>query len=188
MGEYMDDVEKIIAARKKAEEAISEMPEGDIKTKAFETILTHLLSNPGALRKADNPVLPPSKRKTPGLLKGNTPEEATDISSSDLAALKSEIQDTEKIKSPEALLLIAELYDRKGQSTFSTIDLEKVYRALVRGGASKLPLIKNYRTLAQDMVRYKFWFDRAGRGRFQISDAGVRALQELRKNSTLRGG
>jgi len=37
---------ELVAIRKQAENAVSDMPEGDIKVKAFETILTHLLSSP----------------------------------------------------------------------------------------------------------------------------------------------
>lgn len=35
----------LIELRKQAEEAVKDMPEGELKVKAFETILTHLLSS-----------------------------------------------------------------------------------------------------------------------------------------------
>ncbi len=34
---------ELIEIRKQAEAAVHDMPEGELKTKAFETILTHLL-------------------------------------------------------------------------------------------------------------------------------------------------
>lgn len=40
----MDTSEQLKELRKKAEEAVGEMPDGDLKTKAFEVILQHLLS------------------------------------------------------------------------------------------------------------------------------------------------
>jgi len=38
------DAKKLIDLRKQAEKAVSEMPDGEIKVKAFEVILSHLLS------------------------------------------------------------------------------------------------------------------------------------------------
>jgi hypothetical protein len=37
------DTKKLVALRKEAEKAIAEMPDGDLKVKAFEVILGHLL-------------------------------------------------------------------------------------------------------------------------------------------------
>jgi hypothetical protein len=37
-------IDQLKELRKKAEEAVAEMPDGDLKTKAFEVILQHLLS------------------------------------------------------------------------------------------------------------------------------------------------
>lgn len=41
------DAKQIIAVRKHAERAVAEMPDGDLKVKAFEVILNHLLGGPG---------------------------------------------------------------------------------------------------------------------------------------------
>lgn len=41
------DARKIIELRKQAERAVAEMPDGDLKVKAFEVILGHLLSGTG---------------------------------------------------------------------------------------------------------------------------------------------
>jgi hypothetical protein len=40
------DTKKLVALRKEAEKAIAEMPDGDLKVKAFEVILGHLLGPP----------------------------------------------------------------------------------------------------------------------------------------------
>jgi hypothetical protein len=40
------DAKQIIALRKQAERAVAEMPDGDLKVKAFEVILNHLLGGP----------------------------------------------------------------------------------------------------------------------------------------------
>lgn len=37
------DAKKLVELRKQAEKAVAEMPDGDLKVKAFEVILTHLL-------------------------------------------------------------------------------------------------------------------------------------------------
>jgi hypothetical protein len=41
------DTKKLVAIRKEAEKAIAEMPDGDLKVKAFEVILGHLLGAGG---------------------------------------------------------------------------------------------------------------------------------------------
>ena len=41
------DTKKLVALRKEAEKAIAEMPDGDLKVKAFEVILGHLLGAGG---------------------------------------------------------------------------------------------------------------------------------------------
>ncbi len=44
----MDSSNYLADLRKKAEEAVADMPEGDLKTKAFEVILQHLLTTRAA--------------------------------------------------------------------------------------------------------------------------------------------
>jgi len=39
------DAKKLIALRKEAEKAVAEMPDGDLKLKAFEVILSHLIAS-----------------------------------------------------------------------------------------------------------------------------------------------
>ena len=43
------DVKRLIQLRKEAEKAVAEMPEGDLKLKAFEVILNHLIGSTGAV-------------------------------------------------------------------------------------------------------------------------------------------
>jgi len=45
------DTQQLIAARKEAEKAIAEMPDGELKVKAFEVILNHLLGTSGSTTK-----------------------------------------------------------------------------------------------------------------------------------------
>lgn len=40
----MESIDELKGLRKKAEDAVAEMPNGELKTKAFEVILQHLLS------------------------------------------------------------------------------------------------------------------------------------------------
>lgn len=40
------DAKRIIELRKQAEQAVAEMPDGELKVKAFEVILNHLLEGP----------------------------------------------------------------------------------------------------------------------------------------------
>jgi len=50
----------LVEIRKQAQDAVRDMPDGEIKTKAFETILTHLLSTSGTAEPQ-----PPRQRNTP---------------------------------------------------------------------------------------------------------------------------
>jgi len=155
-----------------------------LKSKAFETILVHLLSN-----STSESLLPIPVKKIEAKIISDQSESFTgppnlEMSSSDLAELRGEIQKKEKINAWEGALIIAGYFEKTGHSMFSSAELEKVYRSLIRGGANKLPIVRDYKSLTKDLVRYKLWFDRVRRGQYKISDAGVRALQEL-NNSIL---
>lgn len=67
----------LVGLRKQAEAAVQDMPDGELKVKAFETILAHLLSD-GAVR-TDPPVerkaISAGKSREPG---GKQPTSATD--------------------------------------------------------------------------------------------------------------
>jgi hypothetical protein len=57
----------LVEIRKQAEAAVHDMPDGELKTKAFETILAHLLSNAGDGNKGEpapgkGPTRPPKKQ------------------------------------------------------------------------------------------------------------------------------
>jgi hypothetical protein len=56
----MQTADQLKELRKKAEEAVAEMPQGELKTKAFEVILQHLLST----RTIPFQTLPSEKRQT----------------------------------------------------------------------------------------------------------------------------
>jgi hypothetical protein len=49
------DTKKLVAIRKEAEKAIAEMPDGDLKVKAFEVILGHLLGPGGGTARQPAP-------------------------------------------------------------------------------------------------------------------------------------
>jgi hypothetical protein len=55
----MQTADQLKELRKKAEEAVAEMPDGELKTKAFEVILQHLLST----RIIPSQPQPPEKRQ-----------------------------------------------------------------------------------------------------------------------------
>jgi hypothetical protein len=55
----MQTTDQLRELRKKAEEAVAEMPDGELKTKAFEVILEHLLST----RTIPSQLQPPEKRQ-----------------------------------------------------------------------------------------------------------------------------
>lgn len=55
------DVKKLIELRKEAEKAVSDMPDGDLKLKAFEVILSHLMSD-----SLESKVLPTEETKEEG--------------------------------------------------------------------------------------------------------------------------
>jgi hypothetical protein len=57
----MNTVDQLKELRKRAEEAVDEMPDGDLKIKAFEVILQHLLST-----RTIPPKLEPSEKRTLG--------------------------------------------------------------------------------------------------------------------------
>ena len=176
----MTGVDTIISARKKAEQAVADMTDGELKTKAFETILAHLLSNSVSLPQAHAQAKDVPKQLPSDQSQALELSSAPIISSSNLAELRDDIQKREKINASEGALIIAGYFERAGYSTFSSDDIEKVYRALVRGGANKLPIVKDYKSLAKDLVRSKLWFDRIGRGQFRVSDSGARVLNEMK--------
>ena len=57
------DAKRLIALRVQAERAVSNMPDGELKLKAFEVILHHLLSGPGEST-GSKPGETPSNAKT----------------------------------------------------------------------------------------------------------------------------
>lgn len=58
------DAKKLIDLRKQAEKAVSDMPDGEVKVKAFEVILSHLLSGSEKPRKsAEDTVVKPTKKQ-----------------------------------------------------------------------------------------------------------------------------
>jgi hypothetical protein len=63
------DTKKIVSARKEAEKAIAGMPDGDLKVKAFEVILGHLLADGSDGRKP--PAVQKDERKAEPSKKGN---------------------------------------------------------------------------------------------------------------------
>ena len=64
-------MKNLIELRKKAEQAVDDMPEGDLKLKAFETILAHLLSGDAV---GDVQHVNPSKKKTAAAAKEDSPQ------------------------------------------------------------------------------------------------------------------
>lgn len=73
------EVKKLIEFRKEAEKAVAEMPDGDLKLKAFEVILNHLISIPaqvpggraGRTPQRDTPTGKPARGQ------GESPAEST---------------------------------------------------------------------------------------------------------------
>jgi hypothetical protein len=59
----MQSVDQLKELRKKAEDAVSEMVDGDLKTKAFEVILQHLLSTRGASIQSESYEKRPGEKK-----------------------------------------------------------------------------------------------------------------------------
>jgi len=60
--------EEMVALRKQAESTVSDMPEGELKVKAFEVAYTHLLSTPvtkASKQKLGRPVTPADNPTTP---------------------------------------------------------------------------------------------------------------------------
>jgi hypothetical protein len=63
--ENMLTVDKLKEIRTRAQEAVADMPESDLKTRAFEVILQHLLTSESAPRLAETTTIPhPSTTKT----------------------------------------------------------------------------------------------------------------------------
>jgi hypothetical protein len=55
----------LIELRKQAEQSVEGMPDGDLKVKAFETILAHLLSSAGTEKRHEAPDSKPLSRVKP---------------------------------------------------------------------------------------------------------------------------
>ena len=69
----METTDKLVELRKQAEQAVAGMAEGDLKVKAFEVILQHLLSSRTVSHATAGAKEPPSKRangaRVPGTAK-----------------------------------------------------------------------------------------------------------------------
>jgi hypothetical protein len=70
----MDSPDKLIEARKQAEAAVAEMADGDLKVKAFEVILVHVLASTASTPPASEVAKPttaskPSSSRVPGTAK-----------------------------------------------------------------------------------------------------------------------
>ncbi len=60
------DAKRIIEFRKQAEKAVAEMPDGELKLRAFEVILNHLLEGPRPSTTEDTQRKAPSSREMKG--------------------------------------------------------------------------------------------------------------------------
>lgn len=58
------ETQKLIDLRKRAEKAVAEMPDGELKVKAFEVILTHLLGGGETSQERSREEVPPPTGKS----------------------------------------------------------------------------------------------------------------------------
>ena len=71
------DTKTLVAIRKEAEKAIAEMPDGDLKVKAFEVILGHLLTAGGGTARRPVPAPPEEEEDARPARKGKAAKSAT---------------------------------------------------------------------------------------------------------------
>lgn len=70
-------VKRLVDLRREAEKAVSDMPEGELKVKAFEVILNNLISLPGNLETGDDVVRTTGTPSTKGPDKGQSSKPAS---------------------------------------------------------------------------------------------------------------
>lgn len=92
------DVKKLIELRKEAEKAVEEMPDGDLKLKAFEVLLNHLISG-GVV-----PGSPPSRSTA----QASTRAEENDYPAQSVAGRLLVLKEEGFFKSPKSLAEIRE--------------------------------------------------------------------------------
>jgi hypothetical protein len=66
------DAKRLVELRREAEQAVSEMPDGDLKIKAFEVILNHLLQGPERTQSGAAAAPEPRRRDTKGTVETST--------------------------------------------------------------------------------------------------------------------
>jgi hypothetical protein len=93
------DAKKLIELRKEAEKAVADMPDGELKVKAFEVLLSHLISS------ADRSVAPPtssSPKEAPSA------KETEDFPTASVAGRLLVLREEGFFKAPKALAEIRE--------------------------------------------------------------------------------
>jgi hypothetical protein len=93
------DAKKIIELRKQAEKSVAEMPDGEIKLKAFEVILSHLLTA-GQPKQTHTSPTPQTK--------GSKREEASDIDADTADGRILVLKDEGYFKTPQSIGRIRE--------------------------------------------------------------------------------
>lgn len=167
----MATIEELKKARKLAEDAVADMPEGELKTKAFEVILNDLLSKrprQKGKKRPRKPTRPPMKEEIPKI----------PITEEDIGSLKERIESLGKIAGNRAALEIANfLLQDKGVENFSPENLIDCYTLLKKARVPNIPPIANMPQLLRDVYN-KGWFDKNDDGTYKISSLGHHFLSK----------
>ena len=184
------NIESIKELRKKAEEVVKDMPESDLKIKAFEITYTELLKGLGVPAESRGEQIAKNKGTSRKILETVTklPKGATIIlTQEDLEKLKKHFDDlpVDKLTGYTTVLFISEFIENiKGVDRWNYADIKLCYDALIRLGYDKAPTVRNIPQAVRDCISPSWkmqWFERDKEGRLSLSTYGIIKLNELRK-------
>ncbi len=176
------NLEQMVDARKKAEAAVEGMPEGSLKTKAFEVFLHAEMTN----QKAES-LIGQVKISAPAEVDSPQPK-STAPTGAQVASLKDQFAALKKpADQKEALALLGRFLEANGQEVFDLASIEEIYRRLKQANTPNLPVISDLKSSVHLMVGRHLAFESEGRGKYRISAKGydtVNALTALAAQTT----
>jgi len=179
--------EELKKARKLAEDAVADMPEGELKTKAFEVILNNLLKSFAQEGLASKGAKPFRKRKKTRK-KCDQPEKQPSelkLNKDEFSLLKTRVEVLGKTSGLRAFLEIANwLHAEKGIENFWPQDLIHCYNMLRKAKLTNIPPLKHPEQTIRDTKNKCGWFDRNDDGTYEISPVGFDELAKEEERMT----
>ena len=184
-------IESMKELRKNAEKVVEDMPNGELKTKAFEVTYTELLKEHKVLEKStkikDKGI--PKEKSTKKRKRTKLKQEPTiKLSSEDLEKLKIHFNELsiKKLTGYTTVLFISEFITKKKKvDKWKYADIKLCYDALLRLGYDKVPAVKDIPQAVRDCISPSWkmeWFERDNEKFISLSPYGILKINEFRKD------